>query len=134
MVCLYCGTKLTVSNSRPQERTNTVWRRRACPNCQAIFTSVERIDPTDTLLFQTMSGTVEPFSRDVLFISIHDALKHRNTAVSDATHLTDTIIRQVLPDSRAATLLRADVVTKAAATIARFDKAAGVHYRAYHPL
>lgn len=134
MVCLYCASKLTVSNSRPQRRTNTIWRRRACPNCQAIFTSIEQINPTDTLLFQTALGTVEPFSRDVLFISVHDALKHRKTAVNDATHLTDTIIKQILPENRAATLLRVDVVARAAAILARFDKAAGVHYQAYHPL
>lgn len=79
-------------------------------------------------------GAIEPFSRDVLFISIHDALKHRKTAVSDAAHLTDTIIRQVLPESRTATLLRQDVVVRAGAILSRFDKAAGVHYQAYHPL
>ncbi len=44
----------------------------------------------------TSQNTLQPFSRDVLFISIKDSLPHRKTALSDAAYLTDTIITRIL--------------------------------------
>lgn len=134
MKCLYCGAKLSVSNSRPQKRTNSVWRRRACPACKAVFTSVETIDPTATLMFQGSAKHLEPFSRDVLFISIFDACRHRKTALSDARHLTDTVMQQLLGAKHSATVRRHHVVTVTLGALERFDRTAALQYRAYHPL
>jgi transcriptional repressor NrdR len=134
MVCLYCGSKLAVSNSRPQKRTNSVWRRRACPNCKAVFTSVESIDPTATMLFEGLKKHLEPFSRDVLYISVVDACRHRKTAPSDARALTDTIIKQLLGAKHSAVVRRHHVVTVTLGVLERFDRTAALQYRAYHPL
>lgn len=133
MVCVYCGTKLVVNNSRPQKRANTVWRRRACPHCQAVFTSVESIDLASGLLYRDAQKRVQPFSRDSLYISVYEACRHRKTAATDARALTDTIISDLLPQSHNATLERQQVVTATTAVLGRFDPAAGSAYAAYHP-
>lgn len=133
MVCIYCSSKLVVSNSRPQKRTNSVWRRRACPNCQAIFTSVETIDPTASLMFEDHQKHLQPFSRDKLYISIYEACKHRKTAAEDARGLSDTIIVSLLRDTQVATLLREQVIGMSTEVLKRFDKAAATAYAAYHP-
>ena len=134
MVCLYCGSKLTVSNSRPQKRSNSVWRRRACPSCKAVFTSVESIDPTTNLMFQATTKHIEPFSRDKLYISVYEACRHRKTATTDARALSDTVITQLLGAKYSATIRRHHVVTVTIGVLERFDRAAAIQYAAYHPL
>jgi transcriptional regulator NrdR family protein len=134
MVCLYCGSKLSVSNSRPQKRSNSVWRRRNCSNCKAIFTSVESIDPTSTLMYQGFDKHTEPFSRDKLFISVYEACRHRKTASEDARHLSDTVIMQLLGAKHSAILRRHHVVTVTTGALERFDRPAAIQYLAYHPL
>lgn len=133
MVCPYCETKLIVSNSRPQKRTNSVWRRRSCPNCLNIFTTVEQIDPVQAWLFQTSSKASEPFQRDVLFISVYESLRHRKTADTDATALTATIISHLNRDPYPIKL-RKQVVHLTHQVLEHFDQAAATAYQAYHPL
>ena len=134
MKCLYCASKLSVNNSRPQKRTNSVWRRRACPACKAVFTSVELIDPTSTLMFRADNKRLQPFSRDILYISVYEACRHRPSAARDARALSDTIIRQLIGAKHSATVRRHHVVTVTLGVLERFDRSAGVQYRAYHPL
>ncbi len=132
MVCLNCGHKLEVANSRPQKRTNSVWRRRACPHCQAVFTSVEVIDLPASLVFKGSQGHLEPFSGDKLFISVYEACRHRRTAPEDARHLTDTIINHLLGAKYSSVIRRQHVVTVTLGALERFDRTAALQYRAYH--
>lgn len=132
MVCPYCGSKLAVSNSRPQKRTNSVWRRRHCPQCHNVFTSIEQIDPVYAWVYQGSKKAPESFQRDILFISVYEALKHRKTADRDATALTETIIRQLSRDGYPIKK-RAAIVAATHGVLARFDQAAAIHYQAYHP-
>lgn len=134
MVCVYCGSKLTVSNSRHQKRTNSIWRRRACSSCKAVFTSVEALDLKTSLAFKSRSSHTEPFSRDKLFISIYQACKHRKRAIDDAGHLSETIIRLLGRSSSSAIVSWADVIKISQEVLANFDTAAESHYKAYHPL
>jgi transcriptional regulator NrdR family protein len=134
MECLHCGHKLTVSNSRSQKKSNSIWRRRNCPNCKAVFTSVEVIDLSKAVLFEKTKRHVEPFSRDKLLISIFEACKHRKDALEAATGLTDTIIAKLLPTLREPRVTRGDVCTIAHKVLANFDKAAASAYIAYHPM
>lgn len=133
MVCIYCGSKLTVSNSRPQKRTNSVWRRRTCPNCQAIFTSVETIDPTVSLVYKDHQKRLQPFSRDKLYTSIYEACKHRKAAPDEARALCDTVITRLLSNASSATVTRPNVISATTETLRHFDKAAASTYVAYHP-
>lgn len=77
---------------------------------------------------------IEPFSRDVLMLSIHDSLRHRKTASADATALTRTIITHLLPYIHEASLQREEIVAIAHEVLNRFDKVAATHYKAFHPL
>lgn len=133
MKCIYCSGKLSVSNSRPQKKLNQVWRRRNCSECGAVMTSVEAIDLSKAIAFQNGTHT-EPFSRDTLLISIYESCKHRKTALNDALALTDTVIARLLPQVENATLSRQQIIETTTETLKNFDKAASVHYAAYHSL
>ena len=132
MVCIYCGHATSVSNSRQQKRSNATWRRRTCKHCLAVFTTIETID-LSTAILVTDSKLHTPFSRDKLFVSIYDSCKHRKDAQTSASMLTDTIIKQVYPLVKDASIPLSTLRTITANTLQRFDTASGVHYAAYHP-
>lgn len=132
MVCIYCGGETQVINSRSQKRYNHVWRRRRCAKCGAVFTSVETAELSKSLVIKN-KGNLQPFLRDTLFISIYESLKHRKSALRDATALTETIIGK-LEHHIADGVINRDVLVQAAyLSLKRFDKAAAMHYQAYHP-
>lgn len=131
MVCIYCSGKLGVGNSREQKKLNQVWRRRNCGSCGAVLTSLEAIDLAKAITVQHDKHS-KPFSRDKLFVSIHESCKHRKDALADATALTDTIIARLLPQIQDATLTKEKIRHSSAEILERFDKPAAVHYRAYH--
>lgn len=132
MVCLYCGAKTGVSNSRHQKKQNHIWRRRVCMDCGAIFTTSESPDLLKSLIVQS-GKRVQPFSRDKLFLTIHDSIKHRKTAQSDATALTDTVISRLYPLIVVGSLKKEAIVQTTTEILRRFDKTAASHYKAFHP-
>jgi transcriptional repressor NrdR len=132
MVCIYCGSDTQVANSRLQKKVNQVWRRRRCLTCQAVFTTNETVDATQALRIYR-NGQYEPFLRDTLLLSLYDSLRHRKSAVSDATALTATIIAKLYPMVRDATLERNQIADVTSEVLNRFDKVAATHYRAFHP-
>ena len=135
MVCIYCQSKTRVSNSRLQKRTNQVWRRRQCLNCHAIFTSLEHSAYDNTLAVQLGTSHIVPFQRDVFFLSIYEALRHRKSGASDASALTDTVLGKLLAGQANQGLIqRQTIVRTASDVLKRFDKAAHVQYMAFHPL
>jgi len=133
MVCVYCSSATKVTNSRLQKKANQVWRRRACTSCRAIFTTLEAVEATQALRFQHQKRS-EPFSRETLLLSIYASLKHRKTAVTDATALTGTIVSKLYPMISNAALRREDVVHQATEVLQRFDPVAATHYKAFHPV
>lgn len=133
MVCIYCSAKTSVTNSRKLKRLPGTWRRRACSECGGIITTNETIDYPTALSVQSSSGVLSSFVRDRLFLDVHDCLKHRKTAQNDATALTDSIIGKVFAQNKAAIINRSVLVRITADTLKRFDRAAAVQYRAYHP-
>ena len=133
MVCIYCGAKTQVINSRLQKRQNHIWRRRQCNDCSAVFTTSEIPDYFLGLAVKHKTN-VQAFSRDKLFLSIHDSLKHRKSAHADATGLTDTIISKLYPLISQGGLKSTDISTCVISILRNFDKPAATHYLAYHPL
>jgi transcriptional repressor NrdR len=123
-----------VVNSRQQRRTNKVWRRRHCPTCGNIFTTLESPQLATSLLFKSSLGHLEPFSRDKLFLSIYNSLGHRKDATAEAAALTDTVISKLTHKVSNAQLDCRAVITITTETLRRFDKAAATVYAAYHPL
>ncbi len=131
MVCIYCGLKTSVINSRLQKRQNHIWRRRQCISCMAVFTTSEAPDLYKGLAIES-DGDIKPFSRDKLFVSVHDSLKHRKTATEDAMHLTDTIISKILPSVQKAQITKNNLSELAFNVLLHFDKSASVYYKSYH--
>ena len=134
MVCIYCGGETKVANSRLQKKTNQIWRRRLCLACGAIFTTEEQAVTDTSLLFIPKIGRSEPFLREKLLLSVYEALRHRKTAISDATALCDTIWQRLLPYIQSASLDRDHVVQVSSDVLKKFDQAAATTYLAYHPL
>jgi transcriptional repressor NrdR len=132
MVCIYCGGKTQVVNSRGAAKKPSVWRRRQCLQCQAIVTTREQIDLSEALRVRNHSDRLEPFQRDKLFMSVYNSLSHRKTALEDATQLTDTIIEQLLRVQANGVLTIVDLTSETLPVIKRFDKAAAVYYQAHY--
>jgi transcriptional regulator NrdR family protein len=133
MVCIYCNSSTNVTNSRLQKRANQVWRRRRCTSCGANFTTHEVVDLGSSIAVQRSSKDIQPFSRDRLFTSVYDSLKHRPDSLGDATALTLTIISQLLPHVNNGRLEREVIAAVTGAVLERFDMAASTVYSAYHP-
>ncbi len=128
MVCIYCGNKTKVTNSRLQKRANTVWRRRQCLKCSAIWTSVEA--PETRSAFRVVKDeSMHEFVPEILFISLYEALRHRKTAVTDAAALSQTVM-QDLYSLRQAALSTGDIKKAAHAVLVKFDKTAAAVYQA----
>lgn len=77
---------------------------------------------------------LEAFSRDKLFISIYDSLRHRKSALSDAEALTVTIITKLRGVLQNGVLNSDQLITVTNETLENFDKTAATVYRAYHPI
>lgn len=132
MVCTYCGAETQVVNSRHQKRQNQVWRRRKCIGCTAIFTSLEAVDLSQAVRVVS-NESYEPFSRDRLLLSVYDSLRHRKTAIEDATALVATIISQLLRLAESGAIQRDHIVAITSEILSRFDTLAATHYQAFHP-
>jgi len=134
MVCIYCSSPTTVSNSRLQKQSNQVWRRRSCAVCGNTFTTHEKVDLEGSISVRFSTKDIQPFSRDVLFISVYESCKHREDAIRDADGLTQTIISQLRPAIQDGALSRREVAEVTLETLRRFDSAAATIYAAYHPI
>ena len=133
MVCIYCGNKTSVRNSRPSKRTPGVWRRRQCEACQTVFTTREYADLTEGYAVQRKDGSLQPFSRDHLFISVYQSCKHRQTALEDADALTHTILIKLLSEPKSDGLITTSAIIGATQEVlAHFDSVAATCYGAYY--
>lgn len=66
-------------------------------------------------------------------MSVYDSLKHRKTALNDATALTDTIISKLYAHVDTGRLQSRQIINVAHNVLKRFNKAAAIYYEAYHP-
>lgn len=82
-------------------------------------------------MVQKLNG-YEPFLRDKLLLSVYDSLKHRKTAIEDATALIDTIWVQLLPHFSNGSIATEKIIKTIGPILERFDTAASVHYQAFH--
>jgi transcriptional repressor NrdR len=134
MVCTYCSQPTRVANSRLKKRSNQVWRRRTCEKCHATFTTYEVVDLGASVIVQSPRKGIQPFVREVLFVSIYESCRHRDSAIYDARELTQTIIQLLKPRMMLGILTRQEIIRKTIEVLERFDKAAATMYAAFHPL
>lgn len=132
MVCPYCSSATKVINSRVQKRSNQTWRRRRCLKCSSVFTTLEIANLAQLWTVKDSKGSLRPFNSQKLFISLYESCRHRKSATGDAEALTDTIIQRIRPKAKKAIIDIEELKNVASDTLKRFDKAAFVHYQAYH--
>lgn len=132
MVCVYCTADTKVVNSRHQRRLNSIWRRRVCIACRAVFTTREEPElKTSFSVSDHASNKLEPFLSEKLFLSIYDCFRHRPTALSDAAELTKTVVAS-LPFPSEKPISAADITQATYSVLHRFDPLAATLYKAYH--
>lgn len=132
MVCIYCGHKTKVTNSRPQKADNQTWRRVECKSCRATVTTLESIVLNDALRVEKRNNHYEPFSRDKLYISIYKAVDHLDNPAITATHLTATILRHLIKAKPLDPIINSRQIGIAAAQVLkRFNAAASVRYLSF---
>lgn len=90
MRCPKCGDGDTrVIDSRAQEATNAIKRRRECCSCGYRFTTFERCeDPIEVL---KSDGSTQPFDRNKLLVGLMRATSKRGIDVSCLNALIDDI-------------------------------------------
>lgn len=132
MVCIYCGSKTSVINSRHQRRLKQVWRRRKCLSCHKLFSTIERLNLSNSLLIRNKKGEIEGFVKEKLLFSIHDSLKHREYAVQDAISITDTVISNILNQLKSPLIERSTLISITHKVLNNFDRPAAVYYLAYN--
>ena len=128
MVCIYCGKDSKVTNSRLQKRANSVWRRRHCLKCAAVWTTLERTEARSA--FRVLQDdSMHDFVPELLLISLYEALRHKKTAASDAAALCATVLQQVQKKHQAV-ITTAEIKKAAYTVLVRFDKTAAAVYKA----
>lgn len=132
MVCIYCGGKTEIVNSRSQKRLNQTWRRRHCLQCGNLLTTIERYDLASAIMV-SKAGTLLPFASTKLLISIYKSLAHRASATKDAGNITNTVVGK-LTSARLAQIDINYIKKIVYETLSNFDSAAAMSYRAYHNL
>jgi transcriptional regulator NrdR family protein len=132
MVCIYCGSDTKVTNSRPQKRSNQIWRRRECLQCHAVFTTGEVAQYDSAWRVKDANGNLQAFSRDKLFLSLHHVCQHRTTSLADAAGLTDTVIKKLAPHASDGIINRLNIIQAVQVSLNRFDQVASLQYQALH--
>jgi transcriptional regulator NrdR family protein len=132
MVCVQCNGDTRVINSRPQKRNNQVWRRRQCVKCDLIFSTEETAQYESIWLVMDSHGTYSPFLPNKLLLSLYQSCQHRQTALSDATALTETIIQKLRPQCIDGVISSKTVAQVSQVALNRFDRPASVYYGAHH--
>jgi len=88
MHCPFCRhTDSKVIDSRTAEDGTAIRRRRACPECNRRFTTIE----TATLLVVKRSGVTEPFSRDKVVSGVRKACQGRPVTEDQLAQLAQRV-------------------------------------------
>lgn len=132
MECIYCGKKTKVTNSRPSKKDHQTWRRRECLSCHATVTSVEWFDLHGSLRAEKRNGTIEPFERDKVFISIYKAIDHLPEPSATASSLAATVLRHILRAKPLDPVIPTAIIAKQTANVLRrYNAAASVRYLSF---
>lgn len=106
MKCPYCGcVELKVIDSRPNEDTNSIRRRRECLNCANRFTTYEKIESV-TLIVVKKDRTREPFNREKILNGAILACQKRPVSIEQLErmvneieqHFSNTLDREISTD------------------------------------
>ena len=127
MKCPFCGSDDTqVVDTRSNEGTNVIRRRRKCPKCDKRFTTYERVELRMPRLVKK-GGSRTDFDRNKLVGSMTLALRKRPVATEDVDAAVDRIEERLralgereIPTSRVGDLVMRE--------LARLDKIAYIRF------
>lgn len=95
MRCPFCGCEDTqVKDSRPSDDGTAIRRRRSCPECDARFTTFERVQLRDLTVVKT-DGSKEPFDRDKIVRSMRIALRKRAVEEAKLEQVINRLVREM---------------------------------------
>jgi len=95
MRCPFCGhADSQVKDSRPTEDDAVIRRRRSCPNCDARFTTFERVQLRELTVVKK-NGRRVAFDRDKLQRSVEVALRKRDVAPERVERMINGVVRQL---------------------------------------
>ena len=83
-----------VKDSRPTEDNTAIRRRRICDQCGSRFTTFERIQLRDLVVYKS-NNQKEIFDRDKMFRSISLALRKRNIDQEKIEKIVNAIVRKL---------------------------------------
>ncbi|WP_240008112.1 transcriptional regulator NrdR [Pseudaquidulcibacter saccharophilus] len=127
MHCPFCKcTDTIVKDSRPTEDGAAIRRRRQCPECDARFTTFERVQMRELKVIKR-DGTKEVFSYDKLHKSLSIALRKREISDETLDKLINSISRELekTGESEFSTTVVGEYVMKA---LAQTDPVGYVRY------
>ena len=127
MRCPFCGhPDSQVKDSRPTEDDAVIRRRRSCPNCDARFTTFERVQLRELTILKR-SGRRAPFDREKLVRSISIAIRKRPVDPEQLERTVSGIARKL--ESMGETELPSSVVGEMVMTALKdLDDVAYVRY------
>ena len=129
--CFYSSTSVT--NSRPNKKQPTVWRRRTCSKCGMIFTTYERPSLADNKPVNLPNKTTEPFNLGKLTISIAKAFTHSPADGEYNAYWLAQTVEDTLGSQRKA-LSPEDIEATTHQILKRFDELAAIQYAAQHKM
>ena len=95
MLCPICRSEDTqVKDSRPSEDGTSIRRRRQCSECEARFTTFERVQLREISVLKR-DGRKVPFSREKLERSFNIALRKRSVHENDVVMAINDIVRKL---------------------------------------
>lgn len=83
------------------------------------------------MVFDESGGSELQFERDKLFLSIYRSLKHRQSAVTDATAICETVMSK-MGVSDQGKVSRTQLRSETHGALKRFDSAAATYYKSFH--
>ena len=127
MRCPFCGHEDTqVKDSRPSEDSSAIRRRRECTNCDARFTTFERVQLRDLTVIK-VDGRRENFDREKLVRSLKLATRRRPVEPEVIERTASEIVRslEAVGDSDVTTKVIGEYAMKA---LAKIDPVSYVRY------
>jgi transcriptional repressor NrdR len=134
MFCINCfHSRTAVTNSRGNKKQPSIWRRRKCPECGALFTTYERPSLADNKAIQLQDGHTEAFNLGKLIISIAKAFAHLpKEAAYNSLWLAQTVEDRL--SSQREVIAAEDIAAVTHDALRHFDELAAVQYAAQHRL
>lgn len=95
MRCPFCNNEDTaVKDSRPDEDSQTIKRRRHCGGCGMRFSTIERVQLREIQVIKRANRR-EAFDRDKLSRSVFTAVRKRNIPVERVEQVLSAIVRKI---------------------------------------